>query len=239
MDGGTERVAVDIAESLQEEEGGGVDKALEGNKGDGASGASDGVLVAKEVSGGKVVVENVAEEEEEEKKGDDVGGSVSIFRLFSYADGLDYLLMFIGFVGAAVHGCALPVFFLFFGKLLNGFGDNVNNPHKAADTVSKVREQRRVIICGVGVRDHSLSLTASCLRVVCALPGLLGTRGVLRLVGGGGRLDANRGEASRPHPSPLLASNAEARHQLLRHRRAHRRNCDQHLLGHSLNSRRH
>jgi hypothetical protein len=157
MDGGTERVAVDIAESLQEEEGVGVDKAP-GNKGDGASGASDGALVAKEVSGGKVVVENVAEEEEE-KKGDDaasVGGSVSIFRLFSYADGLDYLLMFIGFAGAAVHGCALPVFFLFFGKLLNGFGDNVNNPHKAADTVSKVREQSRVIMCGVGVRDHSL-----------------------------------------------------------------------------------
>ncbi|KAG0587384.1 hypothetical protein KC19_2G160800 [Ceratodon purpureus] len=63
--------------------------------------------------------------------------AVSIFRLFAFADPLDYLLMFIGSVGAACHGCALPVYILFFGKMLDGFGTNANNPDKTADTVGQ------------------------------------------------------------------------------------------------------
>jgi hypothetical protein len=79
--------------------------------------------------------DGAAESAKEERK---LEGSVSIFRLFAFADALDYLLMLIGFAGAAGHGCALPVYIFFFGKLLDGFGANVNNPAKTAEVVGHV-----------------------------------------------------------------------------------------------------
>lgn len=64
--------------------------------------------------------------------------AVPLYQLFAYADPFDYLLMATGTVGAIAHGAALPVFFLFFGKLLNGFGANSNDPNQAAQVVAKV-----------------------------------------------------------------------------------------------------
>lgn len=105
------------------------------------NGSGDKALVAKEVDG-KVVVETAdgkkAKKDEKDAEKKPVGGSVSIFKLFAFADTFDWLLIFIGTVGAAAHGCALPVFFLFFGKLLNGFGANVDDPDKTANVVGKV-----------------------------------------------------------------------------------------------------
>ena len=76
-------------------------------------------------------------EPKKEKKAEP-SDAVPLYQLFSFADPFDYLLMAIGTVGAIAHGAALPVFFLFFGKLLNGFGANSNNPHQAAHVVAKV-----------------------------------------------------------------------------------------------------
>ena len=45
----------------------------------------------------------------EKKKGETVA-SVWFGELFRFADGLDYILMAIGTVGAFVHGCSLPLF---------------------------------------------------------------------------------------------------------------------------------
>ena len=44
------------------------------------------------------------------------------------------------FVGVAPRPppCALPVYIFFFGKLLDGFGDNMNNPAKTAEVVGHV-----------------------------------------------------------------------------------------------------
>ena len=64
--------------------------------------------------------------------------SVPFYKLFSFADKYDYLLMFVGTVGAVIHGSAMTVFFLFFGDLINGFGKNQRNPAKMVDEVSKV-----------------------------------------------------------------------------------------------------
>ncbi|PKA58858.1 ABC transporter B family member 2 [Apostasia shenzhenica] len=47
---------------------------------------------------------------------------VPFFKLFSFADATDFLLMAGGTIGACVHGASVPVFFIFFGKLINIIG---------------------------------------------------------------------------------------------------------------------
>eukprot|EP00262_Sarcandra_glabra_P003246 TRINITY_DN13862_c0_g1_i1.p1 TRINITY_DN13862_c0_g1~~TRINITY_DN13862_c0_g1_i1.p1 ORF type:complete len:1254 (+),score=143.38 TRINITY_DN13862_c0_g1_i1:192-3953(+) len=47
---------------------------------------------------------------------------VSFFKLFAFADFYDFVLMAVGSVGACVHGASVPVFFIFFGKLINVIG---------------------------------------------------------------------------------------------------------------------
>ena len=78
------------------------------------------------------------------KKGDHQGGDgdgvqkVPFFKLFSYADSWDYLLMAIGSVGACVHGASVPVFFIFFGKIINIIGIAYIFPTTVSDRVAKV-----------------------------------------------------------------------------------------------------
>ncbi|KAG6769772.1 hypothetical protein POTOM_025434 [Populus tomentosa] len=57
--------------------------------------------------------------------------------LFRFADGLDYVLMAIGSMGAFVHGCSLPLFLRFFADLVNSFGSNANNMDKMMQEVLK------------------------------------------------------------------------------------------------------
>lgn len=47
---------------------------------------------------------------------------VSLLKLFAFADGYDYFLMFVGSLGACVHGASVPIFFIFFGKMINIIG---------------------------------------------------------------------------------------------------------------------
>ena len=65
--------------------------------------------------------------------------SVSYYKLYSFADSYDILLIFLGTVGACVHGVAIPVFFVFFGKLIDAFGKYSNDPETMSKEVSKVR----------------------------------------------------------------------------------------------------
>ncbi len=64
--------------------------------------------------------------------------TVGFKELFRFADGLDYILMAIGSVGALVHGCSLPLFLRFFADLVNSFGSNANNMDKMMQEVLKV-----------------------------------------------------------------------------------------------------
>ncbi|CAM6101081.1 unnamed protein product [Calypogeia fissa] len=82
-----------------------------GDGGPGAAGAGDGD-------------DAIIDEKEKGKKEKAKEPMVSFFRLFTFADKFDYVLMAGGSIGAIVHGAALPIFFLFFGKLLNGLGEN-------------------------------------------------------------------------------------------------------------------
>lgn len=63
---------------------------------------------------------------------------LSFLELFSFADTMDYFLMFLGSLGACAHGVAVPIFFVFFGRLINAFGFNQHHPHRLAQEVGKV-----------------------------------------------------------------------------------------------------
>ncbi|KAK7366955.1 hypothetical protein VNO80_08958 [Phaseolus coccineus] len=62
---------------------------------------------------------------------------VSILKLFSFADFYDCVLMAVGSVGACVHGASVPVFFIFFGKLINVIGLAYLFPKEASHKVAK------------------------------------------------------------------------------------------------------
>ncbi|KAL4197759.1 hypothetical protein AMTRI_Chr04g252710 [Amborella trichopoda] len=63
--------------------------------------------------------------------------SLPFYKLFSFSDSYDWFVMTIGTVGAVVHGSSMPVFFLFFGDLVNGFGKNQMDLRKMTEEVSK------------------------------------------------------------------------------------------------------
>ncbi|XAR54796.1 Xenobiotic-transporting ATPase [Bertholletia excelsa] len=63
--------------------------------------------------------------------------TVPFLKLFAFADAYDYFLMFVGSIGACVHGASVPVFFIFFGKLINIIGLAYLFPKEAAPKVAK------------------------------------------------------------------------------------------------------
>ncbi|CAO2839502.1 unnamed protein product [Amaranthus hypochondriacus] len=91
------------------------------------------------------VVEHKIEKEMEVAEGKKDGSekpkeappAVGFQELFRFADGLDYILMGIGSLGAFVHGCSLPLFLRFFADLVNSFGSYANNPDKMMQEVLK------------------------------------------------------------------------------------------------------
>jgi hypothetical protein len=110
---------------------------IDGGGGGAAAGGLNQDSKLQEVAeGGKKKKKKKKKKGEEEEGG--AGGSVSIFKLFAYADSFDWLLILVGTVGAVVHGAALPVFFVIFSKLLNGFGSNINSPNQTNTVVGKV-----------------------------------------------------------------------------------------------------
>lgn len=63
--------------------------------------------------------------------------SVPYYKLYSFADSYDVFLIFLGTLGACVHGVAIPVFFIFFGRLINAFGEYADDPETMSTEVSK------------------------------------------------------------------------------------------------------
>lgn len=74
----------------------------------------------------------------DQQKSSSTKQSVSFFGLFAAADKTDYLLMFIGSLGAIIHGAALPVFFVLFGRMIDSLGHLSSNPHKLSSRISEV-----------------------------------------------------------------------------------------------------
>ncbi|KAF9605325.1 hypothetical protein IFM89_015980 [Coptis chinensis] len=79
-------------------------------------------------------------EKKPEKKDEDEAKKslkVPILKLFAFADTLDYLLMGVGSLGACIHGASVPVFFIFFGKLINIIGLGYLFPTLVSHKVAK------------------------------------------------------------------------------------------------------
>lgn len=79
---------------------------------------------------------------EDGKEGEGPKKKVPFFKLFAFADFYDYVLMAIGSLGACVHGASVPVFFIFFGKLINIIGIAYLFPASVSHRVAKVSFHR-------------------------------------------------------------------------------------------------
>lgn len=63
--------------------------------------------------------------------------TVPYYKLYSFADSIDYLLMFVGTIAAVGNGLCMPMMAIIFGSLVNSFGDN-GNKKLIVHKVSKV-----------------------------------------------------------------------------------------------------
>ncbi|KAG6525619.1 hypothetical protein ZIOFF_015581 [Zingiber officinale] len=84
--------------------------------------------------------------------------TVPFYKLFSFADSTDVILMTLGTLGAVGNGLALPLMTVLFGNLIQSFGGE-SNPHDVLHEVSKVALQFVYLAIGAGV--------ASFLQVAC------------------------------------------------------------------------
>ncbi|MED6209404.1 hypothetical protein PIB30_054346 [Stylosanthes scabra] len=82
--------------------------------------------------------DNVGGEELDDDLKKNVVRALPFFKLLSYADVIDWILMGLGMVGSIVHGMALPVGYLLLGKALNAFGNNINDQDAMVKALKKV-----------------------------------------------------------------------------------------------------
>ncbi|XP_023768908.1 ABC transporter B family member 13 [Lactuca sativa] len=67
----------------------------------------------------------------------DSSSKASFSGLFYAADKWDLLLMLFGSIGACVHGAALPIFFVLFGRMIDSLGHLSSHPHRMSSEVCK------------------------------------------------------------------------------------------------------
>ncbi|GBG74818.1 hypothetical protein CBR_g19330 [Chara braunii] len=77
--------------------------------------------------------------------------TVPMWKLFSLADNFDYLLMFLGTVGAALNGAALPCIMLLFGDLMDAFGSHAADARRLNHEVNKLTVKFTYIAAGAAV----------------------------------------------------------------------------------------
>ncbi|KAK7264796.1 hypothetical protein RJT34_32407 [Clitoria ternatea] len=114
---------------------------------------------------------NMQDSKKSEAK-DEKAKTVPLCKLFSFADPLDHLLMFVGTVGAIGNGMSLPLMTVIFGSMINAFGGS-RNTDNVVDEVSKV--SLKFVYLAVG------TLTTSCLQLTCWM--ITGERQAARIRG--------------------------------------------------------
>lgn len=68
-------------------------------------------------------------------KGGSKDEEVPYYKLFSFIDSLDVMLMIVGILGAIGNGVSFPVMTLLFGNIVNSFGDNPEDGEMLAAVV--------------------------------------------------------------------------------------------------------
>ncbi|KAJ3686092.1 hypothetical protein LUZ61_015256 [Rhynchospora tenuis] len=76
-------------------------------------------------------------------------GKVPLYKLFSFSDRFDKVLMSVGFVSAIANGLAMPLMTLIFGELINAFGSTSQD--KVVHEVSKIALKFVYLAAGSGV----------------------------------------------------------------------------------------
>ncbi|KAF7138356.1 hypothetical protein RHSIM_Rhsim07G0129600 [Rhododendron simsii] len=87
--------------------------------------------------GNKEAAKNDTETKEREEGEIKKPKKVPFRKLFAFADTYDWFLMSVGSVGACIHGASVPVFFVFFGKIINVMGMAYLFPAAASHRVAK------------------------------------------------------------------------------------------------------
>ena len=85
-------------------------------------------------------IQNEADKQPDSKKSMAKGeatNTIPFCKLFSFADTLDYALMFVGTIGAVANGMATPLMTVIFGNLIDAFG-GTTNPREVVHDVSEV-----------------------------------------------------------------------------------------------------
>eukprot|EP00249_Psilotum_nudum_P035954 c6024_g1_i2 orf=53-607(-) len=85
------------------------------------------------------------------RKETQAGGSIPYYRLFSFADGCDIVMLILATMGAVVNGVAMPILILLFGNVFNSFGQNTDDVDLLLHRVSKVALQFVYVGCGSAV----------------------------------------------------------------------------------------
>lgn len=71
------------------------------------------------------------------------GKNASYSSLFYASDKWDFFLMVFGSLGACIHGAALPIFFVLFGRIIDSLGHLSSDPHSLSSLVAKVNDRNR------------------------------------------------------------------------------------------------
>ncbi|KAL5538774.1 hypothetical protein UlMin_043914 [Ulmus minor] len=70
--------------------------------------------------------EKIEKKEETSKRKEESTNTVPYYKLFSFADSMDYLLMFVGIISAVGNGLAMPLMTVIFGTMVDSFGSSTD-----------------------------------------------------------------------------------------------------------------
>ncbi|KAL0903147.1 hypothetical protein M5K25_027503 [Dendrobium thyrsiflorum] len=109
-----------------------------------ASSSNSEVKGKGKIEDGKIQGPEASEKKKENNR------TVPFYKLFSFADPIDVLLMILGSVGALANGAALPLMTVLFGNLIQSFG-GAKDIHDVVHRVSKVSLEFVYLAVGSGV----------------------------------------------------------------------------------------